>query len=105
MESKPAQNIQDTFLNTVRKDKSPVTIYLVSGVKLTGKIRSFDKYSVLLENNAQEQLIFKHAISTVVSGRVVGHADSQLAGKPEPRTQSGTAGAAAAGAVLDGTAG
>jgi RNA chaperone Hfq len=56
MESKPAQNIQDTFLNTVRKDKSPITIYLVSGVKLTGKIRSFDKYSVLLENNSQEQL-------------------------------------------------
>jgi host factor-I protein len=69
MESKPAQNIQDTFLNTVRKDKAPITIYLVSGVKLTGKIRSFDKYSVLLENNAQEQLIFKHAISTVVAGR------------------------------------
>jgi host factor-I protein len=73
MESKPAQNIQDTFLNTVRKDKSPITIYLVSGVKLTGKIRSFDKYSVLLENNAQEQLIFKHAISTVVSGRPAMH--------------------------------
>jgi len=67
MENKPAQNIQDTFLNTVRKDKTPITIYLVSGVKLTGKIRSFDKYSVLLENNSQEQLIFKHAISTVVS--------------------------------------
>jgi host factor-I protein len=73
MESKPAQNIQDTFLNTVRKDKSPITIYLVSGVKLTGKIRSFDKYSVLLENNSQEQLIFKHAISTVVSGRAGAH--------------------------------
>ena len=73
MESKPAQNIQDTFLNTVRKDKSPITIYLVSGVKLTGKIRSFDKYSVLLENNSQEQLIFKHAISTVVSNRSVMH--------------------------------
>lgn len=75
MDSKPAQNIQDTFLNTVRKDKSPITIYLVSGVKLTGKIRSFDKYSVLLENNAQEQLIFKHAISTVVSGRAISFAD------------------------------
>src|SRR6185312_15303270 len=71
MDAKPAQNIQDTFLNTVRKDKSPITIYLVSGVKLTGKIRSFDKYSVLLENNNQEQLIFKHAISTVVSGKPV----------------------------------
>ena len=43
MDGKPAQNIQDTFLNTVRKDKTPITIYLVSGVKLTGKIRSFDK--------------------------------------------------------------
>ena len=73
MDNKPAQNIQDTFLNTVRKDKSPITIYLVSGVKLTGKIRSFDKYSVLLENNNQEQLIFKHAISTVVSGRAGSH--------------------------------
>ena len=76
MESKPAQNIQDTFLNTVRKDKSPITIYLVSGVKLTGRIRSFDKYSVLLENNSQEQLIFKHAISTVVSGRAP-HSDGR----------------------------
>ena len=80
MDLKPAQNIQDTFLNTVRKDKSPITIYLVSGVKLTGKIRSFDKYSVLLENNAQEQLIFKHAISTVVSGRP-GHLDMRPEGR------------------------
>ncbi len=83
MDSKPAQNIQDTFLNTVRKDKSPITIYLVSGVKLTGKIRSFDKYSVLLENNSQEQLIFKHAISTVVSGRVPTSAHME---RPEART-------------------
>jgi host factor-I protein len=97
MESKPAQNIQDTFLNTVRKDKSPITIYLVSGVKLTGKIRSFDKYSVLLENNSQEQLIFKHAISTVVSGRAGSHvelrSDSRSEGRsevrPEPRAHVG----------------
>jgi host factor-I protein len=66
----------------VRKDKSPITIYLVSGVKLTGKIRSFDKYSVLLENNSQEQLIFKHAISTVVSGRAGVHPEPRLEGKP-----------------------
>jgi host factor-I protein len=89
MESKPAQNIQDTFLNTVRKDKSPITIYLVSGVKLTGKIRSFDKYSVLLENNAQEQLIFKHAISTVVSGRVGPHLETRMEGKSDLRAPGG----------------
>jgi host factor-I protein len=70
MENKPAQNIQDSFLNTARKEKQNITIYLLSGVKLTGRIRSFDKYSVVLETNNQEQLIFKHAISTVVMGRV-----------------------------------
>ena len=76
MENKPAQNIQDTFLNTARKERSNVTIYLLSGVKLTGRIRSFDKYSVVLESNSQEQLIFKHAISTVVLGRAAhGHVE------------------------------
>jgi host factor-I protein len=70
MENKPAQNIQDSFLNTARKDKTAITIYLLSGVKLSGRIRSFDKYSVVLETNNQEQLIFKHAISTVVMGKV-----------------------------------
>jgi host factor-I protein len=63
---KPAQNIQDSFLNSARKEKMLITIYLLSGVKLSGRIRSFDKYSVVLEANGQEQLIFKHAISTVV---------------------------------------
>ena len=76
MENKPAQNIQDTFLNTARKERLNTTIYLLSGVKLTGRIRSFDKYSVVLETNNQEQLIFKHAISTVAMGKVAhGHAD------------------------------
>jgi len=69
MELKSGQNIQDSFLNTARKDKCVITIYLLSGVKLTGRIRSFDKYSVVLETNNQEQLIFKHAISTVVMAR------------------------------------
>ena len=107
MDNKPAQNIQDTFLNTVRKDKTPITIYLVSGVKLTGKIRSFDKYSVLLENNSQEQLIFKHAISTVVSSRNVMHSEH----RPAPAVHSGagpasvpaSAPAAAGGAVAVGS--
>jgi host factor-I protein len=71
--SKPAQNIQDSFLNTARKERLNITIYLLSGVKLTGRIRSFDKYSVVLEANGQEQLIFKHAISTVVMGRTAAH--------------------------------
>ena len=101
MESKPAQNIQDTFLNTVRKDKSPITIYLVSGVKLTGKIRSFDKYSVLLENNSQEQLIFKHAISTVVSGRMGGHGEVKSEFRTGQSVGSSSAPAAASAHVAE----
>ena len=68
---KPAQNIQDSFLNNARKDKIVLTIYLMSGVKLSGRIKSFDKYSLVLETNNQEQLIFKHAISTVVTQKTL----------------------------------
>src|SRR5215471_3788846 len=84
MENKPAQqNIQDSFLNTARKERHNITIYLVSGVKLTGRIRSFDKYSVVLDTGNQEQLIFKHAISTVVMARPMhSHAE------PKPPTLS-----------------
>jgi host factor-I protein len=63
------QNLQDAFLNTARKERLPVTIYLTSGVKLSGRVRGFDKYCVVFETNHQEQLIFKHAISTVVTSR------------------------------------
>jgi host factor-I protein len=91
--NKPAQNIQDSFLNTARKERASITIYLLSGVKLTGRIRSFDKYSVVLEANGQEQLIFKHAISTVVMGRVAStHAHA-------PHTEKAAAAAAPVSAV------
>ena len=73
---KQSQNIQDGFLNSARKERVPVTIYLVSGVKLTGRIRSFDRFSLILESNHQEQLIFKHAISTVVLTRAAAAAPS-----------------------------
>jgi host factor-I protein len=95
MENKPAQNIQDTFLNTARKERNNVTIYLLSGVKLTGRIRSFDKYSVVLESNSQEQLIFKHAISTVVLGRTV-HGHVERAAHAATASGSGTGSAAEA---------
>ena len=97
--NKPAQNIQDSFLNTARKERLSITIYLLSGVKLTGRIRSFDKYSVVLEANGQEQLIFKHAISTVVMGRMTAthahapHSEKAVATvSPAPVAASGTEG-------------
>ncbi len=99
MENKPAQNIQDSFLNTARKERLNITIYLLSGVKLTGRIRSFDKYSVVLETSNQEQLIFKHAISTLAMGRT-SHGSSERPGPvsavaPQPVSEppaSGTEG-------------
>jgi host factor-I protein len=93
MDTKPAQNIQDSFLNTARKDKANITVYLLSGVKLTGRIRSFDKYSVVLETNNQEQLIFKHAISTVVLGKPSHHLISAAVGEratAQPAASTGT---------------
>ena len=70
MDSKqPPQNIQDSFLNLARREKATVTIYLVNGAKLLGRIKSFDKFSLLLETGAQDQLIFKHAISTISQAR------------------------------------
>ncbi len=66
---KVAQNIQDSFLNAARKEKIIITLYLLSGVKLSGRIRSFDKYCLVLETSSQEQLIFKHAISTIMMQR------------------------------------
>jgi host factor-I protein len=81
---KLAQNIQEAFLNNARKEKTFLTIYLMSGVKLSGRIKSFDKYSVVLETNNQEQLIFKHAISTVVVSRPIHSAAGHAAGAPGP---------------------
>src|SRR5215470_11684033 len=70
VDSKAApQNIQDGFLNLARREKATVTIYLVNGAKLLGRIKSFDKFSLILETGAQEQLIFKHAISTISQSR------------------------------------
>ena len=59
-------NLQDIFLNTVRKTKTPVTMFLVNGVKLQGNITWFDNFSVLLRRDGQSQLVYKHAISTVM---------------------------------------
>ena len=62
------QNIQDVFLNKLRKSKVPVTIYLANGVKLQGNIGGFDNFSVLLRRGPQVQLVYKHTIATVVPG-------------------------------------
>ncbi|MFN4087425.1 MAG: RNA chaperone Hfq [Alphaproteobacteria bacterium] len=68
MSSHKSQNLQDVFLNHVRKHKTPVTIFLINGVKLQGMITWFDNFSVLLRRDGHSQLVYKHAISTVMPG-------------------------------------
>lgn len=65
------QNLQDVFLNHVRKDKVPVTIFLVNGVKLQGVVTWFDNFCVLLKREGQVQLVYKHAISTVMPSQPI----------------------------------
>ncbi|RLA20200.1 MAG: RNA chaperone Hfq [Gammaproteobacteria bacterium] len=64
------QNLQDPFLNTLRKERVPVSIFLVNGIKLQGQVDSFDQYVVVLKN-AVNQMVYKHAISTIVPSRAV----------------------------------
>ena len=68
MAAQKSQNVQDVFLNHVRKSKTPVTVFLINGVKLQGIITWFDNFSVLLRRDGHTQLIYKHAISTVMPG-------------------------------------
>jgi host factor-I protein len=79
-----AQNLQDTFLNHVRKAKTPLTIFLVNGVKLQGVVTWFDNFCVLLRRDGHSQLVYKHAISTIMPGHPIqlfeGAEEAQPAG-------------------------
>ena len=68
MAAEKQQNLQDTFLNYVRKNKTPLTIFLVNGVKLQGIVSWFDNFCVLLRRDGHSQLVYKHAISTIMPG-------------------------------------
>ena len=71
MAQEKQQNLEDTFLNHVRKHKVPVTIFLVNGVKLQGVVTWFDNFCVLLKRDGQVQLVYKHAVSTVMPAQAV----------------------------------
>ncbi|MGH8281528.1 MAG: RNA chaperone Hfq [Gammaproteobacteria bacterium] len=74
------QSLQEPFLNALRRDKVPVSIYLVNGIKLQGQIDSFDQFVILLKNSVS-QMVYKHAISTVVPSRHVNMAPDTDAGE------------------------
>lgn len=90
--SKTQMNLQDAFLNQVRKEGIPVTIYLVSGVQLKGNIRGFDSFTLVLESPGKpSQLVYKHAMASVVPGRFVQLArDDKNGDTPEPETEMET---------------
>ncbi|WP_306119904.1 MULTISPECIES: RNA chaperone Hfq [unclassified Roseitalea] len=76
-----SQNLQDQFLNAVRKQKVPLTIFLVNGVKLTGVVTSFDNFCVLLRRDGSGQLVYKHAISTIMPSQPVQLFDADNTGQ------------------------
>ncbi|MBH97648.1 MAG: RNA chaperone Hfq [Rhodospirillaceae bacterium] len=76
------QSLQDPFLNALRREKVPVSIYLVNGIKLQGQIDSFDQFVVLLKNTVS-QMVYKHAISTVVPSRMVDISESEVKDESE----------------------
>jgi host factor-I protein len=77
------QTLQEPFLNALRKERVPVSIYLVNGIKLQGQIESFDQFVVLLKNSVS-QMVYKHAISTVVPARAVHMGDGAEDGETQP---------------------
>ena len=76
------QNLQDNFLNALRKEHTPVSIFLVNGIKLQGKVDSFDQYVIMLKNTVS-QMVYKHAISTIVPGKNVKMTRDDEAGSEE----------------------
>ena len=96
MSADKSPNIQNDFFNRARKDAGPVTIYLTNGKKLTGRIRAFDKYTVIVESNRIEQMLFKHAISTVAFNRPGVGTGSSPKAAPAPAPAPAPAAAPAA---------
>ena len=84
MANEKTQNVQDVFLNHVRKNKTAVTVFLVNGVKLQGIITWFDNFSVLLRRDGHTQLVYKHAISTVMPGAPIALFDGTKAEASAP---------------------
>lgn len=85
MSAEKNQNLQDTFLNTLRKNKVPVTLFLVNGVKLQGIVTWFDNFSVLLRRESHAQLVYKHAISTIMPLHPVQLYEAEPAGADEAK--------------------
>ncbi len=72
-------NLQDSFLNQIRKENVPVTVYLVNGFQLKGHVRGFDNFTIIMENEGKQQCVYKHAISTITPSRAINHSFTEAA--------------------------
>ncbi len=79
--SNGGQSIQDEFLFSLRKERQTITVYLMNGYKLSGKIKGFDRFTVILDSNGQDIMIFKHAISTVGAGTIGARKETREPGR------------------------
>ena len=70
-------NLQDIFLNQARKEKIPITVFLTNGFQFKGMVRGFDEYTVIVDSDGKQELIYKHAISTIIPSRAVSILDSE----------------------------
>jgi host factor-I protein len=75
-------NLQDIFLNQVRKDKTQITIFLISGYQIKGQVKGFDSYTIVLDSEGKQQMIYKHAISTIIPSRAVNFNNGARAEEP-----------------------
>lgn len=87
MAGKGSINLQDAFLNQVRKDNVSVTVYLINGFQLKGNVRGFDNFTVVLDSEGRQMLIYKHAISTITPARPVHFPDTREQEKEEESEQ------------------
>ncbi len=76
-------NLQDFFLNQVRKERLPITIYLINGFQLKGVVKGFDNYTIVLEGDGKQNLIYKHAISTITPSKMISFHANEAAQKQE----------------------
>jgi len=78
-------NLQDAFLNQVRKDNLPITMYLVNGVQLKGMVKGFDNFTVVLESEGKQSLVYKHAVSTITPARPINNFLAELRKEADPQ--------------------
>lgn len=84
---KAALNLQDIFLNQVRKEKTQITIFLISGYQIKGYVKGFDSYTIVMDSEGKQQMIYKHAVSTIIPAKAVNFGSNPTPNVSSPRVE------------------